>query len=289
MKPFLSVDGQLQQLRDRGLMIADAEHTAAQQFLQDHNYYRVSGYFRYFQVDPPSGKNRFRSDTTWEMIQQPYTFDQQLRELLQSGLAEFEIVFRSQLAYLMAKSGGPVSYLEERTYDNRSGGKPREKLLIDIRQDVDRSDERFVKHHSKRGESMPIWAAVEVLSLGTTSKMYGLVTDVEGVYRPLATRFGLSVRASRQVFRSMTVLRNVCAHHGRIWNRCDGIEVETPPPARGKGNPGVHKNTPWAWAMTLGYLVDKTRGDDTYSNSLWDFFDTHPDALVDGMTYPSDM
>lgn len=285
MKPFLPVDEQVQKLQVNGLSLGREDLGPARQLLLDHNYYRLSGYFRYFQVDPRSGKNRFTSQSTFEQIRTAYELDLKLAEHLRRGLAEFEVVFRSQLAYYMAKSSGPDSYLEERIYADQNGARSR--LLADIARDLKQSEERFVRHHDRRGETLPVWAAVEVMSLGTTSKMYGLVRDSEGVFRPVAARFGISHRASRPIFRSMTVLRNVCAHHSRIWNR-DDIKVEAPRETQTGKDRTIYKDTPWAWIWTLGYIVDKVRNDESYSDSLWDFIDGTPDWFVEGLTHPSD-
>ncbi|MDX1874058.1 Abi family protein [Mycolicibacterium sp. 120266] len=281
MKPFHSIDQQIEKLRANGLIVDESPET--RRFLEDHNYYRLSGYFRYFQQNPQAGENQFESGTDLAKVRTVYEFDLQLAALLRAGLAEFEVVFRSRLAYLMAKSSGPTGYLYEENYENPNGT-TRDKLLKDIQDDMNRSEERFAKHHAQRGESMPIWAAVEVMSLGTTSRMYGLVADVDGVYKPMAEGFGLTTRYSRKVFRSITVLRNVCSHHGRIWNRM-GIELDTPPPARGKGdNKVIHVNTPWAWCVTLVYLVGQIRGNGSFYDEFWDFIEPQADWLVQGLT-----
>ncbi|WP_171018549.1 Abi family protein [Rhodococcus sp. Q] len=285
MKPFLTVEQQVQKLRDNGLALVGADLALAQQLLCDHNYYRLSGYFRYFQTNPAAGNNRFAASATFADIRAAYLFDQQLARKLHEGLAEFEVVFRSQLAYLMGQSTGPGGYLEDKAYEYRNGA--RDTLFKSIREDLARSTERFANHHVTRGESMPIWAAVEAMSLGTTSKMYGLTTDVEGVLKPLATRFDLKHSHAARTFRAMTVLRNVCAHHGRIWNRSHGVELEAPRKVQTDGDRSIYKNTPWSWIMTLAHLVDTVRNNHDYSDALWDFIDAQPDWLCDGLTYPS--
>lgn len=285
MKPFLTVEQQVQKLRDNGLLLVDADLALANRLLCDHNYYRLSGYFRYFQINPAAGNNRFDVDASFTNIRSAYLFDQQLARKLHEGVAEFEVVFRSQLAYLMGQSTGPAGYLEEQAYERRSGA--RDTLLKAIRKDLDHSTERFAEHHRTRGESMPIWAAVETMSLGTTSKMYGLTADVEGVLKPLANRFDLKHGHAARTFRAMTVLRNVCAHHGRIWNRSHGVELEAPRKVQTDHDRSIYKNTPWAWIMTLAHLVDTIRNDCSYSDTLWDFIEAQPAWLCEGLTYPS--
>lgn len=244
-KPFLTISQQIDHLRGNGLAIAPADIETVAAFLADHNYYRLSGYFRYFQQQPIDGHNRFAEGTTWDQVRAAHDYDARLASVLRKGLARIEIVFRSQFAYLLAKSTGPLGYLDESTYNDTPNG-ARAKLLKDVAEDVRRSSERFVRHYGIRGEELPIWAAVETLSFGTTSKMYGLVSDADGVFKPLAQRLKVSHRASRQVLRAMVVLRNVCTHHNRIWNRTDGILVETPPASRTEMDNSIYKNTPWA-------------------------------------------
>ncbi|MFR9750631.1 Abi family protein [Nocardia sp. 004] len=65
---------------------------------------------------------------------------------------EFEIVFRSQLAYLVAKSTGPDSYLYETTYDG--GETAKNSLLENINDELDRSSERFVQHYKRLGAGL---------------------------------------------------------------------------------------------------------------------------------------
>ena len=44
--------------------------------LLDCNYYRLSGYFRAFQIDPSHGNNRFRNGTHIRDFMIPYLMDE---------------------------------------------------------------------------------------------------------------------------------------------------------------------------------------------------------------------
>ncbi|MGW0036727.1 hypothetical protein [Gordonia sp. NPDC003376] len=113
------------------------------------------------------------------------------------------------------------------------------------------------------------------------------MSDADGVFKPLAQRLDVSHRASRQVLRAMVVLRNVCTDHNRIWNRTDGILVETPPASRTEMDKSIYKNTPWAWCTTVVHLADAASRDDSYSTWFWDLIEEFPDWFVDGLTAPS--
>ena len=284
-KPFLTATEQVDKLRTNGLRIPAEDQQLAEKFLLDNNYYRLSGYFRYYQQHPRAGLNTFDAGTEWTRVRDAYVYDGELTNFLREGLAAVEVVFRSQLAYLMAQSSGPTGYLGEPTYMDR--GSSRSKLLKSIRDEVDRSDEAFVRHHTARGDDMPVWAAVEVLSFGTTSKMYSMIVDTEGVFKPLAARFGVSHRASVALFRAMVVLRNTCSHYSRIWNRADGVLVETPRAGQEPGDRAIYKNTPWAWCTTLVHLADTANGTIDYSERFWNLIDSLPDWFVEGLTHPS--
>lgn len=56
-KPVRMIDEQVSILRGRGLVIED--HSQACRYLLNGNYYRLSGHFCQFQVDPRSGDDRF--------------------------------------------------------------------------------------------------------------------------------------------------------------------------------------------------------------------------------------
>ena len=57
MKPQLSYDKQADLLARRGLTIDDRKE--CMDFLSTVSYYRLSGYFRYWQRDPAKGDNQF--------------------------------------------------------------------------------------------------------------------------------------------------------------------------------------------------------------------------------------
>jgi abortive infection bacteriophage resistance protein len=85
---------------------------------------------------------------------------------------------------------------------------------------LDRSDETFIQHikNSYVEPLPPVWAAAEVMSLGLLSSWYDNL-------KPYATRVAISgaYQLDDSVLtswlRHLTNVRNICAHHGRLWNR----------------------------------------------------------------------
>jgi abortive infection bacteriophage resistance protein len=134
-----------------------------------------------------------------------------------------------------------------------------------------------VAHHVAKGAVVPIWAAVEVFSFGTLSKMYGLL-DQHDVRTKVNKSFGLPTAAfTAAVVRSFVVLRNLCADHSRLWHRVP----EVPPPVLNKFKRAesqlYQSASPWAWFVMLANLIDTIRKDAAFSSRLWAHINSRPD------------
>jgi abortive infection bacteriophage resistance protein len=84
---------------------------------------------------------------------------------------------------------------------------------------INRSREEFIKHNKQKyGLPLPIWVACEVWDFGCMSTLFaGLTTEMQD---NIAAAYGVSDgRVFASWLRSLNYLRNVCAHHSRLWNR----------------------------------------------------------------------
>jgi hypothetical protein len=95
MKPAKTIPEQIEILRLRNLNFED--ESKVRQFLLENNYYRLSGYWRKYQIDPDKGENNFINNITFEQIATIYELDALLINLLQKGIRIFEICFRSRI------------------------------------------------------------------------------------------------------------------------------------------------------------------------------------------------
>lgn len=86
-KPPLSVDAQIRQLQQRGMLIDD--HALASHYLQHLNYYRLAGYWLPFEAD--HNTHPFKQDTIFAQILSLYVFDRQLRLLIREFTFTFKI------------------------------------------------------------------------------------------------------------------------------------------------------------------------------------------------------
>ena len=171
MKPSLSWDAQVDLLVKRGLTVGDRNACAA--FLAAHNYYRFSGYMRYFQKAPHRGDNSFEPGTTFDDIRAIYDADEALRSVLSQHLGRAEVLLRTHTAHVIANDHGPCGrYLEDDFYTDAANSEPTVESCL---KDIERSRERHILRYTTASggtpdyTSLPVWSAVEAFSFGTLS------------------------------------------------------------------------------------------------------------------------
>lgn len=234
-KPPLRFSKQVEQLAERGLTISDP--IAAEQFLTHINYYRLSAYYRPYCVS----KDKFSDAATFEMIKSLYEFDSDLRALIAEALMPIEISIRTNVAYHMAHQYGPFGHEDPNTYWPRfvtpvkTAAKPNPysyaDLIEDLRAQTRRSDhETFVQHFSgKYAEypKLPVWTAVELMSFGTLSKMFGGLQLKDKI--AIANKYQIEATVLQSWLRTLNYIRNICAHHSRLWNKELANSAALPP------------------------------------------------------------
>ncbi len=221
MKPYLSWGRQVELLRSRGLHVPNDDECS--RFLAAENYYRFSGYARYFQRAPHDGDDAFHPGTSFDEIRAVYDADREVRESLIPQLARAEILLRSHVAHTIAATHGPyATYLREDFYSDAPNSEPTAASCV---RDIARSRERHIlRFRTDAGDTgsaeldrLPVWSAVEAWSFGTLSKC--IERGARGALsEAVATSLGVALAGFPYRVRSLVYLRNRCAHHSRLWN-----------------------------------------------------------------------
>lgn len=213
VKPATTHAAQVELLRSRGMAVDD--DAAAEFHLRHLNYYRLRAYWLPFEEDPAT--HRFISGTNFQQVIDLYGFDRELRSLVVDALERVEVSVRSHWAYELAHRHGPHAHLEaslafrhEHWISNRES----------LRKEVERSDEAFIRHmNATYAEALPpVWAVCEVMSLGLLSRWYRNLKPMS-TRSAIASAYGVDQKVFESWLRHLTLVRNVCAHHGRLWNR----------------------------------------------------------------------
>lgn len=270
-KPPLSIPDQVSLLASRGLHLDRADQATLSRLLADNSFSRLAPYWRDLQTDPATGDKTFKPGASLAQIIDVYEFDAQLRRLLAQGLETFEVALRARLGQDMAMNGFAYTYLDPASYTTpASKGRPvdaRQDLFDAMTRELDRTKEQQIVRYTSIGQTPPLWAAMGVFTLGTISKMYRLL-DHSAIRLGVARSFGYpNPRFAENTFHSLSVLRNITAHHSRIWGRAD-IQYAPPVLKRLQTDPdkSIYQRTPWAWITIVADLADTIRGDHTYSN-----------------------
>ncbi len=214
MKSYTTIDEQIALYRERGLIVDDEEK--ARLFLTDVNYYRLSGYTSVLR-DPETEK--FPSGSRFEDLLQCYDFDMELRLLLTYVLQYVEISLRAYISNTHAEKYGSTGYIDPVSFERA------DKHLAFINKFKKEKEhhgwkEEFVKHHIKKYDGrFPIWAAVELLSFSELVTLYQNLKD-DMKTKICTEHYGTKdIKIIEDRLRNISDLRNICAHHGRLYCR----------------------------------------------------------------------
>ena len=220
-KPFLSFEQQVMLLSERGLIIEnDTVH-----YLQHLNYYRLSGYWIPFQEDNKT--HRFKPNVRFSDVLNLYRFDRELRLLLLDAIERIEVSIRTQWAHYFAELSGPHAHLEPHLCKN---GEWYIKNLAQLQKELARSDELFIKHYQNAytlPDDPPIWVSCEVMSFGLLSKWLKSMKPSEPCNK-IARAYQLDYDVLVSFIEYLAYLRNLCAHHSRVWNRKTTKTIKIP-------------------------------------------------------------
>ena len=221
-------------------------------------YYRLSGYWysaRQSNVFKSSTENvvqgtagkpslvvedNFRPGTTFQQVMDLYVFDKRLRLLFLDAIERVEVALRVDIALLIGLRDPWAHRDPAQLHGNFTkkvnplhGQTDYKRWLERLDGTFDRSKEEFVKHFKRKyaGDQPPIWIAIELWDFGMLSVfLSGMqIADREA----LASRYGLPVHTLLTSWvRNINNVRNMCAHHGRLWNRSPADQAT--PPKRGQ-------------------------------------------------------
>jgi len=230
-KPYKTYSEQLQILKDRGLAFQD--EAKALHILAHHNYYRLSAYRFPFQ----DVADQFRAGTTFEQLWELYCFDRVLRQLVNEACKSIEISIRARWAHVLAERHGPQAYEQLSVFCDLTATEKKKqatsKYLLDnlasLDRELARSKEVFVTHYRFEKQILrpPVWVVSEAMSFGLLSRFYdGIARDSDK--KAISRIYDLPVEGLRSVLQQSVYLRNLCAHHSRLWNRNLTVKVSLP-------------------------------------------------------------
>lgn len=231
LKPATTVTQQIEKLRERGMQVDEA---FASQWLENASYYRLSAYWfpAWALNDDGQRSDKFSPGASFRDATALYEADRKLRTLVHDGMERVEIGLRARI-------GNMISVDDPLAYENPSNfrddfGHAAWRNTAEAR--IARAGRRneAVKHYaSKYGGRYPFWVLAEVLDFSDVSRLYeGLPAEAQReIAEELRIRIDYSALKSPKRraalanpplvrwLEQLTIVRNACAHHVRLWNK----------------------------------------------------------------------
>lgn len=182
---------------------------------------------------------------------------------------------------------GPHGYLDPNLYDRADRYA---KAFATLIEEIDRSKDTFIVHYKSKYDDPvhpPIWMTAEVISLGQLSKWLGnlkLRPDRQSIAKP----YGLDEKVLVSLAHHLTYVRNICAHHGRLWNKQFTVTMMMPnSPASLKlaMNPASARRL-YNTLAALGYLMGIVAPGTMWRQQLVELMDSCDLADEDAMGFP---
>lgn len=229
-KPPLTFDQQFDRLIQRGLDMPDRD--AVLLALSSVSYYRLSAYWYPFRILGGDGRpgNYISRGTTFENVICLYEFDRKLRLLVMDAIERIEVAVRTRLTYHMAHQYGAFAHTNAANFHPQFD---HDQWLRRLDEEVCRSSDQFLTHYRGKYQGfprIPVWMITEIMSLGALSFFYkGLRNDTHAGIQDkeaVADHFHIHHKRLGDWLHAFTYIRNVCAHHSRLWNRELAIRAE---------------------------------------------------------------
>lgn len=272
-KSPLSIDDQVQLLESRGLVINNI--AAAKSILSNISYYRLRAYTYPFQnnTDPT---HPFVKNISFDEIIEIYSFDSKLRTLIFDKIEKIEISIRTQIIYLWSLNHGSHWQSNISLYRNSYKANA---LLSNLQSEIDRKSEIFITHYKNKytvPTEPPSWMSLEVSSFGLLSQIF--LQLKKGNEKWLLTKtFGLNdIGIMENWMLCLCNVRNICAHHGRLWNR--RLTAVSKFPSNPRNNianlSGVLPYKPYAVFVIIRYLLNVINPNNQFNVELMNVVDS---------------
>jgi abortive infection bacteriophage resistance protein len=281
-KPAKTIDELINLCEKRGLNVDNQEKT--RRFFQYAGYYRLSGYMLPFQKKKHGGDTHdFVDGTTLDKIINLYIFDRKLRLLVMDAIERIEVAIRAVLSDTMSLAHDPHWFMNASNFKESFNHKNFMEKVDEAVKEIGRH-QTFINHYNSTYNDPiypPSWMLFEILHFGTVSKIYSALPLPH--QKEIAGQFGVHYRILTSWLHTISSLRNICAHHARLWNRVFGI---SPRSVKALQEHFDHNDRFYAQVVTIKVLLDKITGHSLWAQKLKDLFDEYPDVPKAPMGFP---
>lgn len=279
----ISFEDQVRLLESQGLIIEDRSKTI--HILQNVSYSRLKAYMVPFMEERTP--RRFIPGTTFDLVYSVYGFDRRLRELIFHELEKVEISIRARIGY--ASSGAEAGYwfLHPEYFISK---RKHEYILRHLGDEIKRSSVDAIKrfHEKYSNDFPPCWITLEAASMGTLSFIYDALAPGK-MKDDIALYYGVDAGVFASWLRHLVYIRNVCAHHNRLWNNSldRGAAIpDVPGFPRQVNRIGDRRQKVYTTLCVIKFLQDTVKPDNSFALRLKTLLKNYPQIDSALMGFP---
>ena len=279
-KPPLSYDAQAALLTGRGMTAADP--AALRRQLEVVGYYRLCSYWHPFKRPDDS----FAPGTTFETVWRRYVFDRRLRLVVMDAVERVEVAVRTALVTELVMRHGAFAHCNRANFPAADPAR-HTKFVTKLRDEAQQSTEQFVEHFKATYDEfpdLPTWAAAETMTFGLMFTLFSM--SDRRTQKLVARRFDLSGSVLNSWLRTLNYVRNICAHHARLWNRELAVKPLIPDMRHGAGwhDPQpVANNRVFVVLTMLRYLLTRCAPQSRWRDRVYELYDAFDDIPLPSM------
>lgn len=284
LKPYKNPEELTALLKSRGLLIDNEKRV--QSYISMIGYYRLSAYmFPFLQL--PKQNHVFKYGVSFDNVLDIYRFDKKLRVLIFNEVEKVEIAVREAIVNVTAEiSGNKFWITSENSYKNREFFN---NTISVIDREYGRSTEDFIKHFKLRYSDPypPAWMLAEILPMGNLMQLYRNLADPR-IKKMIARRFGMQAPLLESWMTTLTLTRNACCHHSRVWNKINAILPAEPRNITGPWISSAPDNRRVYYNLCiLRYFLMRISPNNELTEKLKNLFTQFPQVDIAAMGFPS--
>ncbi|MBC6997826.1 Abi family protein [Cytophaga sp. FL35] len=295
-------NNQVQLLKQRGLTIENERK--AERILTYVSYNRLSNYW-FPMLKVPKEDEIFKEGSSFETIFRLYQFDSELRAVTFQAIEQIEISIRTQVIYHFSHQYDSGFWYEKveafSEYPNYI------QFLSKMTKAVKSTKQEFIlKYQRKYSQFLPpSWKSFELLTFTDLLSILKNIKNKKDII-PIAKSLGLHHSLLISWVESFIYIRNIIAHHGRLWNIILTIKPEWLKSPKGKwvnkwennyDSDGqtmmrVDKNDKilklYSSLCSILYCLQFINPYHKYKERLIELFEKYPEVDLYHMGFPSD-
>ena len=210
-----------------------------------------------------------------------YLFNANFRQIIFPEIEKVEINVRCRVANFFAEQYGVLGYLQAENFADENY---HAQFLKDINEEIGRNSKApFVRNFRENyeGGNLPIYALVEVFSFGTLSKFYKNMLNKDK--KAIAKTFGVGYTYFESWLESISYVRNICAHYGRIYN---AKLSKTPILYKEYTQVGIGNNRIYGVLLCLKHLLKNDVHWNLFVDTIELLFDKYQYVKISTMGFP---